>query len=75
MHGMRNMLELPGRRTMRRIRHNDLTHYFLRDHRELPAAYLANCRKFFKSLKPQASSGKQQATSLTDKDYRIIKDI
>jgi len=30
-------------------------------HEQLPASYLASCEKFFKSLKQQASSGKQQA--------------
>ena len=49
-------------KVMKRIKHNDLTHYFLRDHRELPAGYLRSCRKFFKSLKPQAGTGhKRQA--------------
>jgi len=60
---------------MKRIKHNDLTHYFLRDHCTLPASYLASCKKFFKSIKPQASSSKPQASSLTRKDSRIIKDI
>tara|TARA_B100001123_G_C15186421_1_gene977504 strand:+ start:263 stop:448 length:186 start_codon:yes stop_codon:yes gene_type:complete len=48
---------------MKRIKHNDLTHYFLRPHEELPASYLASCEKFFKELshKRQASSTKQQA--------------
>ena len=53
---------------MKRIKHNDLTHYFLRPHSELPQAYLASCEEFFKSikikftyLKPQASSTKPQA--------------
>ena len=48
---------------MKRIKHNDLTHYFLRPHSELPRAYLASCEKFFKELstKRQASSTKQQA--------------
>ena len=41
---------------MKRIKHNDLTHYFLRPHSELPRAYLASCEKFFKSPKPQAPS-------------------
>jgi len=36
------------------IKHNDLTHYFIREHSQLPAAYLASCEKFFKSLKLQA---------------------
>jgi len=46
-----------------RIKNNDLTHYFLRPHQELPQAYLASCEKFFKelSIKRQASSNKHQA--------------
>ena len=36
---------------MKRIKHNDLTHYFLRPHQELPQAYIASCEEFFKSLK------------------------
>jgi hypothetical protein len=42
---------------------NDLTHYFIRPHDELPAGYLKSCKKFFKELsnKQQASSFKQQA--------------
>jgi hypothetical protein len=58
---------------MKRIKHNDLTHYFLRDHAELPRAYLASCEKFFKSFKHQAPSpklDKQQAASYN----RIIKE-
>ena len=47
----------------RRIKHNDLTHYFMTPHEQLPASYLASCEKFFKSIKQQASSGKQQASS------------
>ena len=34
----------------KRIKHNDLTHYFLRDHRDLPPAYLASCKEFFDTL-------------------------
>jgi hypothetical protein len=34
----------------KKIKHNDLTHYFLRNHRDLPPAYLASCRKFFDTL-------------------------
>ena len=50
---------------MKRIKHNDLTHYFLADHKDLPAAYLASCEKFFKELssKQQAASRKRQAPS------------
>ena len=36
---------------MKRIKHRDLTHYFLRPHSELPRAYLASCEKFFKRIK------------------------
>jgi len=36
---------------MKRIKHNDLTHYFLADHKDLPAAYLASCNKFFNGLR------------------------
>jgi len=61
-----------------RIKHNDLTHYFLRPHEELPRAYLASCEKFFRELKNlklarltaanvqnkrQAPSTKRQASS------------
>ena len=50
-------------KNVKRIKHNDLTHYFIRDHKDLPPAYLASCEKFFKELstKRQASSTKQQA--------------
>ena len=48
---------------MKRIKHNDLTHYFMTPHEQLPASYLASCEKFFKelSIKQQASSTKLQA--------------
>jgi hypothetical protein len=55
-----------------RIKHNDLTWYFIRPHDQLPASYLRSCEKFFASLKPQAPSRK------LDKQpgmcYRRIKD-
>ena len=60
---------------MKRIRHNDLTHYFMRPHEDLPAAYLASCEKFFKSIKHQATSTKRQAASLTDPGSGTIKDL
>ena len=57
----------------KRIKHNDLTHYFLRNHRDLPPAYLASCRKFFNSFdsnfKPQAASDKH-LTKLNKGLYR-----
>ena len=48
---------------MKRIKHNDLTHYFLADHKDLPAAYLASCEKFFKAGREDAEMYKRQATS------------
>jgi len=58
---------------VKRIKHNDLTHYFLRPHSELPRAYLASCEKFFKKLsdKQQAPSTKLQASSLEELDPTI----
>ena len=62
----------------KRIKHTDLTHYFMAPHELLPRAYLDSCEKFFRELKNlklarltaanvqkkrQASSAKQQATS------------
>ena len=69
----------------RNIKHNDLTHYFMTPHEQLPASYLASCEKFFKELsvkqkaasidkKQQALSAKPQASSLTINNNRIIKD-
>jgi hypothetical protein len=55
---------------VKRIKHNDLTHYFIREHSTLPAAYLASCEKFFKAgredaamYKRQIKEHKQQASS------------
>jgi len=56
----------------KRIKHNDLLPWFTQDHGTLPAAYLASCEKFFKSIKQQASSNKRQASSLTRKNYNVI---
>ena len=36
---------------MKKINHNDLTHYFLRPHQELPRSYIDSCEKFFRELK------------------------
>ena len=56
-----------------RIKHNDLTHYFLRDHDQLPEAYLRSCKKFFKELstKHQAPSNKRQAVALWKPGIRV----
>ena len=55
----------------KRIKHNDLLPWFTEDHATLPAAYLKSTQKFFDGLgatsnKPQATSAKLQAPSLTD---------
>jgi len=63
---------------MKRIKHNNLLPWFTQDHGTLPAAYLASCEKFFRSIKQQASSNKRQASSLTapgsGDSNRIIKE-
>ena len=43
----------------KRIKHNDLTHYFMRPHEDLPAAYLASCEKFLKKIKKRKRSSAQ----------------
>jgi hypothetical protein len=48
---------------VKRIRKNNLLPWFTDDHGTLPASYLRSCKKFFKSLKPQATSSKRQASS------------
>jgi hypothetical protein len=53
---------------MKKIKHNDLLPWFTQDHGTLPASYLKSCRKFFNSLKQQATSSKPQASSLTKKN-------
>jgi len=45
----------------RRIKHNDLTAWFLEDHATLPANYVKSCEKFFEEL--AVKRGKLQATS------------
>jgi len=45
---------------VKRLKHNDLTHYFLRDHEDLPRAYLASCEKFFKAGREDAAMYKRQ---------------
>ena len=56
-----------------RIFKRDLTHYFLRDHDQLPASYLKSCREFFKELstKQQAASNKRQAVPLWKPGIRV----
>ena len=57
----------------RRIKHNDLLPWFLEDHGQLPASYLKSTKKFFDEL--EATSGKLQATSLTNQLGNYKKDI
>ena len=65
----------------KRIKHNDLTHYFLRDHKDLPRAYLDSCEKFFQTIqdrlitkKDAAFLFKHQATSSKQQALRKIKE-
>ena len=50
--------------------HNDLLPWFTEDHGQLPASYLKSTQKFFDKL--QASSRKQQATSLPQSDGIVV---
>ena len=61
-----------------RIKHNDLTHWFIRDHDQLPDAYLRSCRKFFKAGREdaemylrQAASDKLQASSCKKQLHKV----
>jgi len=54
---------------MKRIKHNDLTHYFLRDREELPKAYLKKVDKFMQEIQDRLIT-KQDAAVL----YRIKQD-
>ena len=57
-----------------RSKHNNLLNYFIHDRRDLSPAYVKSCEKFFKSLKQQATSNKQQA-SKKELDSHKIPDI
>jgi len=57
----------------RKIKHNDLTHYFLRDHKELPRAYLASCEKFFRELGKKRN--KFQASSSNATRHNLFTEI
>jgi hypothetical protein len=46
---------------MRYKSHRNLLRWFLEDPRKLPAAYVASCEKFFRTLNKKAASSKQQA--------------
>ena len=42
----------------RKINHHNLEYYFMEDHKDLPAEYLASCEKFFKSIADDAAARK-----------------
>jgi len=48
---------------MRYKSHRNLLRWFLEDQRQLPAAYVASCRKFFRTLDKKVLSNKRQASS------------
>jgi len=50
---------------VKRIKHNDLTHYFLRPHSELPQDYLAGCEKFFRELGKKRNKFKASSSNAT----------
>jgi hypothetical protein len=54
---------------MKRIKHNDLTHYFLRDREELPKAYLKKVDKFMQEIQDRLIT-KRDAAVL----YKIKQD-
>ena len=54
---------------MKRIKHNDLTHYFLRDRAELPKAYLKKVDKFMQEIQDRLIT-KRDAAVL----YKIKQD-
>ena len=63
---------------MKRIKHRDLTHYFLQDHKYLPRAYVASCERFFKRLgsieprnKARAPRYNYQASSSEDQGQKL----
>ena len=64
----------------RRIKHRDLTHYFMTPHEDLPASYLASCEEFFKRLANCKRTGFQAPSSKrheknTIEEYKIIRKL
>jgi len=55
---------------MARIKHNDLTHYFMTPHEDLPASYLLSCKKFFDSI---CWPGYYGGTNTKGKIYKLKK--
>ena len=46
---------------MKRIKHNDLLPWLIRDHNTLPRAYLRKCEKFFQSIQDRLITKKDAA--------------
>ena len=61
---------------MKRIKHNDLTHYFLRDREELPKAYLKKVDKFMQEIQDRLITKRDAAVLYKIKQNKIsfIKD-
>jgi hypothetical protein len=59
----------PGKMT--RIKNNDLTHYFIRQHNELPESYLKSCEKFFAGLKPSSLPVDKRASLKYNKKRKV----
>ena len=57
-------------KNVKRIKHNDLTHYFMRPHEDLPAAYLASCNKFFDELKLSSREGGRVGPKVTSEQAK-----
>ena len=57
----------------KRIKHNDLTHYFMTPHEQLPASYLASCEKFFRELGKKRN--KFQASSSNATRHNLFTEI
>jgi len=54
---------------MRYKSHRNLLRWFLEDQRQLPAAYVASCEKFFNKIKNKAS----ERASLTNNNMGLYK--
>ena len=56
-----------------RIKHNDLSWYFMTPHEHLPASYLASCEKFFRELGKKKN--KFQASSSNATRHNLFTEI
>ena len=58
---------------VKRIKHNDLSWYFMRPREELPAAYVRSCEKFLKEIsdKLQASSHETATIETYNKNRKV----